>query len=85
MLNKLLLGRVVGGAGTRRLRGASGGRAWLSGHSGAVGQLFDTMDYTTAPESPALAKAWIDSHGGKFGIFVSVACPAVYMRAVYAE
>ena len=50
-----------------------------------MGQLFDTMDYTTAPESPALAKAWIDSHGGKFGIFVSVACPAVYMRAVYAE
>ena len=36
----------------------------------SVLELFETMGYTTAPESPALAHKWIESHGGKFGVFV---------------
>ena len=38
--------------------------------------LFDSMEYTTAPESPSLANAWLDSHQRKFGFFVSPRPPA---------
>jgi aldehyde dehydrogenase (NAD+) len=33
--------------------------------------VFKTMDYGPAPESPAAAKAWLDEHGRKFGLFIN--------------
>ncbi len=35
-----------------------------------VSEIFDTMDYGTAPESAAEAQAWIASYKGKFGHFI---------------
>ena len=34
-----------------------------------VAEIFETMDYGPAPESSAEAMAWIDGHGGRFGLF----------------
>jgi aldehyde dehydrogenase (NAD+) len=33
--------------------------------------LFKTMDYGPAPESPAAVGAWLDEHGRKFGLFIN--------------
>jgi aldehyde dehydrogenase (NAD+) len=33
-------------------------------------QVFKTMDYGPAPESPAAATAWLDDHERKFGLFI---------------
>jgi len=35
-----------------------------------VSDIFETMDYGTAPESAAESLAWIDRHDGKFGHFI---------------
>ncbi|NNE81768.1 MAG: aldehyde dehydrogenase family protein [Silicimonas sp.] len=35
-----------------------------------VRDFFETMDYGPAPEDASEALAWIDSHGGKFGLFI---------------
>ncbi|MAM62047.1 aldehyde dehydrogenase family protein [Maritimibacter sp. UBA3975] len=35
-----------------------------------IKEIFDTMDYGTAPESAAEARAWIDAHDGAFGLFI---------------
>jgi len=34
-------------------------------------EIFKTMDYGPAPESPAAVKAWLDEHGRKFGLFIN--------------
>jgi aldehyde dehydrogenase (NAD+) len=36
----------------------------------ALLDLFKTMEYGPAPESPAAAKAWLEEHGRKFGLFI---------------
>src|SRR5574337_166160 len=33
--------------------------------------LFKTMEYGPAPESPAAANVWLDDHGRKFGLFIN--------------
>lgn len=33
--------------------------------------LFKTMEYGPAPESPDAVKAWLDEHGRKFGLFIN--------------
>jgi len=33
--------------------------------------VFKTMDYGPAPESPAAVNAWLDAHGRKFGLFIN--------------
>jgi aldehyde dehydrogenase (NAD+) len=33
--------------------------------------LFKTMEYGPAPESPAAVNAWLDDHGRKFGLFIN--------------
>ncbi|RJP50827.1 MAG: aldehyde dehydrogenase family protein [Anaerolineaceae bacterium] len=33
--------------------------------------LFKTMEYGPAPESPEAVKAWLDEHGRKFGLFIN--------------
>jgi aldehyde dehydrogenase (NAD+) len=33
--------------------------------------LFTTMDYGPAPESPASVNAWLEDHGRKFGLFIN--------------
>ena len=33
--------------------------------------LFKTMEYGPAPESPAAVNAWLDEHGRKFGLFIN--------------
>ncbi|MCA9970857.1 MAG: aldehyde dehydrogenase family protein, partial [Anaerolineales bacterium] len=35
-----------------------------------VNELFQTMAYGPAPESPSAANAWLDDHGRSFGLFV---------------
>ena len=35
-----------------------------------IAQIFETLDYGPAPESPDLALAWIAAHGGRFGHFI---------------
>ena len=35
-----------------------------------VAEIFETLDYGPAPESPAPAYAWLDRHGRKFGHFI---------------
>ncbi|KKB13157.1 aldehyde dehydrogenase [Devosia geojensis] len=35
-----------------------------------IAQIFETLDYGPAPESPDPALAWLDSHGRKFGHFI---------------
>ena len=34
-------------------------------------EAFKTMEYGPAPESPAAAKAWLEEHGRKFGLFIN--------------
>ncbi len=36
-----------------------------------VAEIFDTMTYGPAPESPANARAWIAEHGGQFELFIN--------------
>ncbi len=33
--------------------------------------LFKTMEYGPAPESPAAVNAWLEEHGRKFGLFIN--------------
>jgi len=35
-----------------------------------IAELFRTMDYGTAPESSAMAQAWLDQHNRRFGLFI---------------
>ncbi|MFK7870050.1 MAG: aldehyde dehydrogenase family protein [Roseobacter sp.] len=42
-----------------------------------VSEIFETMDYGTAPESAAEALAWIEKHKGRFGHFINGAFTAV--------
>ncbi len=37
----------------------------------SVADLFDTLDYGPAPESPATANAWLDSHQRQFDLFIN--------------
>ena len=37
----------------------------------SVSNLFDTLEYGPAPESPAVAYAWLDDHGRNFGHFIN--------------
>ncbi|MBK7906718.1 MAG: aldehyde dehydrogenase family protein [Gemmatimonadetes bacterium] len=37
----------------------------------SVAEIFETMDYGPAPESDAEARAWLATHGGRFGQFVN--------------
>ncbi len=34
-------------------------------------EIFKTMEYGPAPESPAAVNAWLDEHGRKFGLFIN--------------
>ena len=34
-------------------------------------QILDTLEYGPAPESPAVANAWLDDHGRSFGHFIN--------------
>ena len=34
-------------------------------------EVFKTMQYGPAPESPAAAYAWLDEHQRKFGLFIN--------------
>jgi len=34
-------------------------------------EVFKTMDYGPAPESPAAVQAWLEEHGRKFGLFIN--------------
>jgi aldehyde dehydrogenase (NAD+) len=36
-----------------------------------VSEIFESMAYGPAPESPAAAGAWLDRHGRKFGLFIN--------------
>lgn len=36
----------------------------------SISELFDRLDYGSAPESPESALAWIEAHGGAFGHFI---------------
>ena len=36
-----------------------------------VAEIFKTMEYGPAPESPEAAKAWLADHEGKFGLFIN--------------
>ena len=33
-------------------------------------EIFKTMDYGPAPESPAAVDTWLEEHGRKFGLFI---------------
>ena len=35
-----------------------------------VGDIFESLEYGPAPESPAVAQAWLDDHGRRFGHFI---------------
>src|SRR5690606_2275988 len=35
-----------------------------------VGEIFETLDYGPAPESPEVADAWLERHGRRFGHFI---------------
>ncbi|GAB4467814.1 MAG: aldehyde dehydrogenase family protein [Anaerolineae bacterium] len=37
----------------------------------SVAEIFKTMDYGPAPESPAVANAWLDRHQRRFGLFIN--------------
>lgn len=37
----------------------------------SVLEIFETMEYGPAPESPAAAQAWLEDHGRKFGLFIN--------------
>ena len=34
-------------------------------------QILETLEYGPAPESPAVANAWLDDHGRSFGHFIN--------------
>ena len=34
-------------------------------------EIFKTMDYGPAPESPSAVNTWLDEHGRKFGLFIN--------------
>ena len=34
-------------------------------------EIFKTMEYGPAPESPSAVKAWLDEHNRKFGLFIN--------------
>ncbi len=34
-------------------------------------EIFKTMEYGPAPESPAAVNAWLDEHNRKFGLFIN--------------
>jgi aldehyde dehydrogenase (NAD+) len=36
-----------------------------------IAQIFETMEYGPAPESPAAANAWLDEHDRQFGLFIN--------------
>ena len=36
-----------------------------------VKEIFQTLEYGPAPESPAVANAWLDDHGRYFGHFIN--------------
>jgi aldehyde dehydrogenase (NAD+) len=36
-----------------------------------VAEIFETMEYGPAPESPEAARAWLADHEGKFGLFIN--------------
>ena len=36
-----------------------------------VAEIFETMEYGPAPESPAVAQAWLEDHGRDFGLFIN--------------
>ena len=36
----------------------------------SVGDIFENLEYGPAPESPAVAQAWLDDHGRRFGHFI---------------
>ncbi|MHA6298676.1 aldehyde dehydrogenase family protein [Devosia sp. CAU 1758] len=36
-----------------------------------IAQIFDSLEYGPAPETPDQANAWLDSHGRKFGHFIN--------------
>ena len=36
-----------------------------------ISQIFKTMEYGPAPESPAAANAWLDEHQREFGLFIN--------------
>ena len=38
---------------------------------GVVKEIFQTLEYGPAPESPAVANAWLDDHGRYFGHFIN--------------
>lgn len=37
----------------------------------SVADVFETLSYGPAPESPAVAYAWLDDHGRDFGHFIN--------------
>ena len=37
----------------------------------SVSQILETLEYGPAPESPAVANAWLDDHGRSFGHFIN--------------
>src|SRR5690349_2864334 len=37
----------------------------------SVAEIFETMTYGPAPESPAAANAWLDEHKRKFDLFIN--------------
>lgn len=39
--------------------------------SGVVREIFESLEYGPAPESPAVANAWLDDHGRNFGHFIN--------------
>ena len=34
-------------------------------------EIFETMEYSPAPENPALALEWLKEHKSKFGLFIN--------------
>jgi aldehyde dehydrogenase (NAD+) len=51
-------------------RGLARGLAGKPEAATSVADLFQTMQYTSAPESVDVANAWLDSHQRQFGFFV---------------
>ena len=37
----------------------------------SVREIFETMEYGPAPESPKPAQEWLDAHDGRFGHFIN--------------
>ncbi len=42
----------------------------------SVPEIFETMEYGPAPEAVAPAQAWLERHGGRFGLFIGGAWTA---------